>query len=279
MMLPRVLPQSRRCSSLLLSAMLSGLLLSGCNDSNAPVSESSDNVQQATKMDEQRVISGKVMYRERVALPPNVTVTVTLADVSRADAPMKVLAEEHIDNPGQVPVPFSLRYQTASVTQSHPLAYAVRAQIRDADGKLLWTTTQRNPVDLSAEVAPDEITLMLQRVASADAATLSPAMQDASDAGATFWAMGNEPGWHVVVYPDEKILFVGDYGDTEVSLPFASPLVEGTETQYQTGNEEHRLTLAISEQDCQDSMSGKHYDYAVQVTLNEHEYRGCGSNL
>lgn len=260
-------------------ALLAMVLLAGCNDSTPPPAATSDDLPQATSMGEQRVLSGKVMYRERIALPADVTVTVMLADVSRADAPMKVLAEEHIDNPGQVPIPFSLRYQTAAVTQSHPLAYAVRAEIRDPSGNLLWTTTQRHPVDLTADVAPDDITLMLQRVAAQEASTLSPAMQDASDAGATFWAMGNEPGWHLAVYPDERIVLVSDYGESVVELPWTSPEIEGTETLYQTGNESYALQVAISEQSCQDSMSGSHFDYDVRVTLNEKTFQGCGRNL
>lgn len=41
-------------------------------------------------------VTGTVTYRERIALPPGATVTVRLQDVSRADAPAEVLAEEMI---------------------------------------------------------------------------------------------------------------------------------------------------------------------------------------
>lgn len=262
----------KRC--LLLITLVPALLLSGCGDSSHTGSDGN-----TAQEDAQRVISGKVMYRERIALPENVTVTVTLADVSRADAPMKVLAQEHIDNPGQVPVSFSLRYQTAAVTQTHPHAYAVRAEIRSADGELLWTTTERHSVDLASDVAPAEMTLMLQRVSAQEGASLSPAMQQARDEGASFWAMGNEPGWHVAIYPDDRIVYVGDYGNTQVTLPYADPEMEGTEAHYLTGDEAHQLALSISERPCQDSMSGSRHDYDVIVTLNEHEYRGCGNNL
>lgn len=260
-------------------ALVSGLVLSGCNDGTDPGPESNSSAQQHSHKEEQRVISGKVMYRERIALPENATVTVMLADVSRADAPMKVLAEEHIDNPGQVPVSFSLRYQTAAVSQSNPNAYAISADIRNVDGNVLWTTTERYPVDLTSDIPPGDITLMLRRAASEEAISLSPAMQDARGAGASFWAMGNEPGWHVAIYPDERIVFVGDYGNSEVSLPFVDPVTEGTETQYQTGDAAHQITLSISDRGCQDTMSGNHYEYDVLVALNGQEYRGCGRNL
>ncbi len=255
--------------ALVVLSLMVGLLSGGCSD-GAPQA-----------MEAQGVVSGKVMYRERVALPPNVTVTVLLADVSRADAPMKVLAEEHIDNPGQMPVPFSLRYQPAAVTATHPLAYAVRAEIRAENGKLLWTTAQRYPVDLSSEAGVEEVTVMLQRVAEAGDVipALSPAMREARSAGANFWAMGNEPGWHAAIYPDERIEFVGDYGNTRMTFPYGAPEVTGGQMRYQSANERHQLQLSITEARCQDSTSGREYDYSVTVQVDNDEYNGCGMIL
>ena len=149
-----------RTAGFLFSAMVafsSPFILTGC-DQDATLQE------QVTVEAEQHVLSGKVMYRERMAMPPGATVTVTLADVSRMDAPAQVLAQQHIENPGSVPVPFALRYQTAAVTMDHPLAYAVRAEIRGEDGTLLWTTTQRHTVELGGELAPTDVTILLEKV-------------------------------------------------------------------------------------------------------------------
>ena len=90
-------------------ALLTGsLLLAGCERDAASPPAVTDS--------EQQVLAGKVMYRERMAMPEGASVTVTLADVSRADAPARTIAEQHIDNPGQVPVPFELRYLPAAIT-------------------------------------------------------------------------------------------------------------------------------------------------------------------
>src|SRR6516225_3433270 len=51
-------------------------------------------------------ISGNVAYRERIALPENAVLIVQLQDVSFADAPAKVIAEQKITFAGrQVPLP------------------------------------------------------------------------------------------------------------------------------------------------------------------------------
>jgi uncharacterized lipoprotein YbaY/heat shock protein HslJ len=89
-------------------------------------------------------VTGEVLYRERVALPPTAIVEVRLEDVSRADAPAVVIAEQIIRPAGKgPPYAFELPYDPATVGVG--LSYSVRAEIRDGD-KLLFTTTQRYPV-------------------------------------------------------------------------------------------------------------------------------------
>lgn len=87
-------------------------------------------------------LTGTVAYRERIALPPDARVKVTLADVARADAPATVIAETESGSGGrQVPLPFSLTYDPARLTATG--TYAVSARITDASGKLLWITDTR----------------------------------------------------------------------------------------------------------------------------------------
>ncbi|MCU0550623.1 MAG: YbaY family lipoprotein [Leptolyngbya sp. Prado105] len=70
-------------------------------------------------------ISGTVSYRERIALPPDTIVRVTLESVG---APMEVLAEQTIETQGrQVPIPFSLTYDAANLQEE--ASYVIRAQI------------------------------------------------------------------------------------------------------------------------------------------------------
>jgi uncharacterized lipoprotein YbaY len=56
-------------------------------------------------------------------------VTVTLADVSLADAPAQMIARQVIAEPGQPPIPFELRYDPATIIPNH--TYAVQARIED----------------------------------------------------------------------------------------------------------------------------------------------------
>ena len=97
-------------------------------------------------------VTGTVTYRERIALPPTATISVQLQDVSRADAPAEVIAEQTIPSEGkQVPFAYRLEYDPAQIVESH--TYAVRARITDGD-RLLFINdtaylviTRGNPVE------------------------------------------------------------------------------------------------------------------------------------
>lgn len=228
---------------------------------------------------QQRLLSGKVMYRERIAMPTDAKLTVTLAEVSRADAPAHFIAEQHIDNPGNVPVPFALRYDKSFAEDGQNKAYAVRADIRDGRGRLLWTTTQRHPVELGDEHANTPVTIMLQRAAADTPAQPATNKREAKEEGASFWAAGNEPGWHLAIYPERRLVFVWDEGDSSMTTPNPGAKTEGTETIYMVSTETGALKVEISEQECEDVMSGEAFRYQVKVTRNSTLYGGCGQDL
>ena len=104
-------------------------------------------------------VTGTVTYFQRIGLPPSATVIVTLEDVSLADAPSTVIAEQTIETAGQqVPIPFSLTYDPAEIQPQH--SYVVRAQIFYGDS-LRWTSTtaypvitQGSPTEVEIEVEP-----------------------------------------------------------------------------------------------------------------------------
>lgn len=104
-------------------------------------------------------VTGSVMYRERLALPPGAKVTVRLQDVSRADAPAEVLAEQVIVPTTQVPIPFALRYDPARIDARH--RYSVSARI-EVDGKLWFVSDTHNGV--LTQGAPAEVEVVVQRV-------------------------------------------------------------------------------------------------------------------
>jgi len=111
----------------------------------------------------QTLLTGTVIYRERMPLRLNAVINVRLQDISLQDAPAMLLAEQKIPAKGQaVPIPFELAYDPTKIDQGY--TYAVRAEIRDGQGMLLWTTTTVYPV-LTGGAPSDKVEIMLERVA------------------------------------------------------------------------------------------------------------------
>lgn len=115
---------------LALPLLLAGGLLAACA-ANAPAPSAS--------------LSGEVFYLQRIALPPGAQVSVSLQDVSRADAPAVQLASQILPGGRQVPLAFTLNYDPAQVQPGH--SYAVSARIEHA-GQLLFISSERHSVKL-----------------------------------------------------------------------------------------------------------------------------------
>ena len=90
-------------------------------------------------------LDGEVFYLQRIALPPSATLSVSLQDVSLADAPTVVLAQQKGPIEGQVPLPFHLSYDPAQVKPGH--RYSVSARI-EVNGELMFITTENHAVQL-----------------------------------------------------------------------------------------------------------------------------------
>lgn len=100
--------------------------------------------------------TGTVSLAEPGVLPAGAVLTVTLEDVSRADAAAVTLAQTRIELTGQQPpIPFSLSYSREALTPQ--AIYAARARVDRAD-RLLFTTTMRHQVDAAAP-APTDLAL------------------------------------------------------------------------------------------------------------------------
>ncbi|NVK44280.1 MAG: YbaY family lipoprotein [Oceanospirillaceae bacterium] len=226
-------------------------------------------------------LDGEVTYRERIMLPPGAQVRVRLEDVSRADAPAELIAEQLIEPKTQVPVPFSLLYYPAAIEPGH--SYAVRAEIRSASDQLLWTTTERNSV-LGDGQPSDDLRLVLQRVAGkapeakASAAGPNP-WTEAAARGVDFRGIGNEPGWSLEIDDGNRIQLVTDYGQRTINTPAPAPRFEGGIVHYDVRTEAHSLNVEIEPVACQDSMSGEAFEARVRVRLGDSLYQGCGRYL
>jgi len=84
-----------------------------------------------------QLVTGSVSYRERIALPTDATIHVSLLDVSLMDVAAKLITEQTITPQHQVPIPFELEFDPRAIDER--MTYAVRATIRSS-GKLIFTT-------------------------------------------------------------------------------------------------------------------------------------------
>lgn len=89
-------------------------------------------------------VAVSVLYRERIMLTPGHRLTVRLEDVSRADAPARVMAEAAETLNGGPPYNVTLTVRNGDIDPRH--TYAVRAEIRDPAGALRFTTDRRHSV-------------------------------------------------------------------------------------------------------------------------------------
>ncbi len=131
----------------LVTSVVLGAVLMGCQASEEKVEE--------VKHDS---ITGTVAYRERIALPDNAVVEVSLQDISLADAPAKVISTHRFETNGaQVPFEFSLTYDANKIEPRH--RYSVSARI-EVDGKLRFITDMNYGV-ITDENNTDNVNLRL----------------------------------------------------------------------------------------------------------------------
>lgn len=83
-------------------------------------------------------VSGTVWIRQKVALPPDAVLTVTLSDASLADAPSKVLAQKAVRTEGkQSPFSFVLPFNPADVQPNARILLSAAITVND---KLVFIT-------------------------------------------------------------------------------------------------------------------------------------------
>jgi putative lipoprotein len=93
-------------------------------------------------------ITGTVTYAARIALPPDTVVKVVVADVTATGAPAVPIANLSFVTEGrQVPLPFSLRFDTGRLDASR--SYAITARI-EQEGRPLFVSDQPTRIDPKA---------------------------------------------------------------------------------------------------------------------------------
>jgi putative lipoprotein len=81
------------------------------------------------KADAMETIEGSIWYRERIALPPNAEIQVSLEDVARMDVPAQVIASTRVEPKGGPPWTFSLPYDPEKLEDRG--RYVVRVRIEN----------------------------------------------------------------------------------------------------------------------------------------------------
>ncbi|MGE0006511.1 MAG: YbaY family lipoprotein [Parvibaculaceae bacterium] len=106
-----------------------------------------------------KTLRGTVSYRERISLPPNAILEVSLLRVSRADASSSVIGVARVRTRNRMPIPYRLAFDDRRLRRGH--SYALRARIL-VDGKVWFGTATPKPV-ANGPIQPD---LRVQRVAA-----------------------------------------------------------------------------------------------------------------
>lgn len=109
---------------------------------------------------ESTTVSGKALYLQRKAMPPEAVLSVRVEDVTLADAKSQNLGEfKEAFGDRQVPIPFSIQVRNAAIVAKH--SYNLRATI-SVNGEMQFTTTRNYPV--LTQDAKNEVELVLDPV-------------------------------------------------------------------------------------------------------------------
>lgn len=140
-------------------AILALPLASACTTTAGTSTEAIDPMEDTVR------VTGSAFYRERIALPGGSDMHVIVEDISLADAPAQVLAQQYIDLADKnVPVAFELdvprRYLNDAVRTN------LRIRLEGPNGELLFITDTIRPVKaVEGSATVDMGNVMLVKVA------------------------------------------------------------------------------------------------------------------
>jgi putative lipoprotein len=110
--------------------------------------------QQQTLM---KSLTGEVDYTLTHAIPDDAYLEVTLADVSKQDAPARVIATDKITPIGPSPVSFVLSYEPSDLADG--VDFAVSAKIKQGDRILALNDTQVSVLGRSGNDGPVRVVI------------------------------------------------------------------------------------------------------------------------
>jgi putative lipoprotein len=125
---------------LTLATCLAALTWAACA-STAPATQggSTDSTSQPAS---ETQVTGSVIYRERIGLTPAAVVQVEVVELTKEGSPGTVIAQQTIQSPSQVPIPFTVAINSQRVRAD--ATYVVNARI--TDGERVFSTTAPVPV-------------------------------------------------------------------------------------------------------------------------------------
>jgi putative lipoprotein len=120
-------------------------MVAGCSsDSASPATDPMSAADGASVGHDASLLTGTITYMQRITLPRDATVVVSLVDLSHGGGSRNaVVAERQFEAAGQMPIGFELPYDSARIVREH--TYGVRAQIL-VDGALWFINEQPEPV-------------------------------------------------------------------------------------------------------------------------------------
>lgn len=137
------------------------------------------------------------------------------------------------------------------------------------------------PAEQPANEQPATETPAAQEATSpAQALAQMPTWETARAAGVDFRAVGQEPGWIVDIYTQDRIVALLDYGATRLEFPRGEPAypAEGA-TRFQAQGEGHTLSITYRRAPCEDAMSGQAYPATVELVVDGRTLSGCGRSV
>ncbi|HLT43833.1 MAG TPA: MliC family protein [Luteimonas sp.] len=142
------------------------------------------------------------------------------------------------------------------------------ARYADADGNEFW-----NKGDSAT------LTLGGQRHDCQATEERSP-WDEARQRGVEFRGLGTEPFWSLEVHggPEPRIELNLDMGERRLLVPQPEALADG-EGYAGQADDGSPVTLRIAREECSDGMSDQVFPAAIELSVGDQDYRGCGAFL
>jgi uncharacterized membrane protein len=98
--------------------------------------------------------------------------------------------------------------------------------------------------------------------------------------GYDFRAVGNEPGWTLLIAGD-NISYNGDYGATKYRFKKANidTNMQKKQTVFSADENGHKIRIKLEAKKCLDTMSDDSYETSVSLEIDGKKLRGCGMAL